>query len=129
MADRCEPHVTTRFSPLKVELCRGTREWRLLEPLRWTDPVGHEHIVPRNFLTDFASVPRVFRMFALNDSLTAAPACLHDFAYRVTRPGRRWADDLFFHALRSNGAPAWAAWSYWLAVRLFGWIPYRKASP
>lgn len=121
-----QTHLHYRFSDLKVKLCRGSREWVLLDDLTWTDPAGNKHVVPAGFHSDFASVPRVMRIFAMSDAISAAPAIHHDHIYRVSHIGRRWADDLFFHALRSNGAPAWAAWSYWLAVRLFGWRVYRR---
>lgn len=113
-------------TPLRVELCTDRREWKLLYPLEWVDPHGNRVIVPPNFVTDFASIPRVMRPFALDDSRTAKAATLHDWHYRVRRPGRRWADDVFYHALRSDGVHWLPAWSYWLGVRLFGWLAYRR---
>lgn len=114
------------FGSLKVEVHPGG-ECELLEDLMWEDPSGHMHIVPAGFYTDFASIPRVMRLFAVSDSLTSAPATLHDYHYRVILRGRRWADSLFYQGLRDNGVHWFFAWSYWFAVRVFGWYSYRRS--
>lgn len=115
------------YGPLVVELCDDSRQWRLVEPLSWRDPDGVLREVPAGFVSDFASVPRLMRPFALDDAATAKAAVFHDYAYRVALPGRRWADDLFYHQLRGNGVPVLFAWCYWLGVRLFGWIAYDRS--
>lgn len=124
-SDNCAARWET---PLRVEFLDGDKKWekKLTAPLRWRDPSGSFHEVPEGFVTDFASVPRMMRSFALDEAITAKAAVVHDYMYRVTRPTRRWADDLFYHTLRSTGVGALPAWAYWCAVRMFGWLAYNR---
>lgn len=81
--------------------------------------------VPKGFLTDLASIPRVFwALDAPNDTVSIAPAILHDYMYSAEFPytsyTRKQADDIFYQALRVNGASTWQAFKFWSTVRLFG---------
>lgn len=120
-----KPRPSRFENPLCVRLLAGRWQWELIEPLRWCTPDGMTYSVPAGFVTDFASVPRWLRPIALNEARTAMAATVHDYMYRVTRPGRRWADDVFYHTLRSSGVGAAAAWLYWVAVRIGGRRAYR----
>lgn len=102
-----------------------SREWALLFDLLYTDPSGHTHRVPSTFRSDFASVPRPIRALCFSLPKTHSAAVLHDYHYRVVKSNRRWADDLFYHALRASGVNPVSARIYWAAVRLFGWTAYR----
>ena len=86
------------------------------------------YVVPRGFLTDLASVPRVFWWFnAPNDFNTIAPAVLHDYLYSVdTKYNRKQIDDIFYSALIENGATKATAFKFWLGVRLFGAWHYKS---
>lgn len=114
---------TTRLAVMRKP--DSTGDWSLIFALCYVDPSGHRHLIPSRFRTDFASVPRLLRGLCFSLPRTHAPAVLHDYHYRVLRTNRRWADDLFFHALRACGVNPVSARVYWLAVRLFGWTAYR----
>lgn len=94
--------------------------------LVYDDPSGNAHRVPPGFRTDFNSLPRPLRGLFFTLPSTHAAAALHDYHYRVIRASRRWADDLFFHALRASRVNPVSARIYWLGVRLAGWWAYRK---
>lgn len=114
-----------RFAaPLRVErLVDGT--WRLLRPLIFESPkLGMVVHVPRGFITDFASVPRVPFAYMLFAGVADEAAVVHDFAYSAGILTRSQADDLFAEAMIACGVPAWRRGPIWAAVRLFGGARY-----
>lgn len=85
---------------LKVEKI-GANRWRLLGPLAYE---GTETIVvPAEFETDFASVPRFFwRICPPAAGNHAKPAVLHDYLCEFSNDQPR-ADRLFLEAMKVNG--------------------------
>lgn len=80
--------------------------------------------IPKGFITDLASIPRIFwAIDAPNDTESIAPAILHDYMYSADSNfsyTRRDTDIIFYYALLANGANTFTAYRYWLGVRLFG---------
>lgn len=57
--------------------------------------------------------------------LVFKPCCEdHDLYYALGGVSRKEADKRLRLCIKSKGYPV-LAWTYWIAVRLFGWIPYR----
>ena len=130
---------------LLLRLNHNTGVFTTDAPLIWIDPSGHEHIVPVSAETDGMSIPW-FLEWLFPSAIKWFPAVMHDYFYRVLRPGRRWADDLFFHAMLSvpvgmKDAPTlirqfqqkrfradWVfrCWLAWFGLRLFGWYAYKQ---
>ncbi len=85
---------------------------------------GQLIIIPKGFITDLASIPRIFwAIDAPNDTESIAPAILHDYMYAEDSGldySRHDADRIFYYALLSNGASRLTAFKYWLGVRVFG---------
>lgn len=101
--------------------------WVVTAPLQWDEPDGQKIIVPEGFRTDLASIPRLFRNlpFLDPDGVSRRPAVLHDYLYSQ-QVARASADYKLFKALREEGASYATAWTFWAAVRCFGWHPYRE---
>ena len=79
--------------------------------------------VPTGFVTDFASIPRVFRCFAPKHGpgLRRA-AVVHDYLYRTEDTGytRAQADEIYRELMRSNGASPVRRENRYFWVRLLG---------
>lgn len=80
-------------------------------------------VVPANFITDLASIPRIlWAFYSPNDTATIRPAILHDYMYHCdTKYTRREADLIFYYALVCSGVSKFRANKYYYAVRLLGW--------
>lgn len=131
------------LSKLKVEVGEPG-EFTLLDTLIFEI---QKHIVievPKGFITDFASVPKLLRMvpgFDVNGKSRAA-AVVHDFLYCargwvLLRPttgkhslfsviSRASADAIFRQALIECGASRIVAWSMYAGVRAGGWLYWNK---
>lgn len=82
--------------------------------------------VPKGFLTDLASTPRIlWPLYAPNDTRTIRPAVLHDYMYHCESGYTRYqSDKIFYYGLRKHDISAFRAHKYYWGVRLFGWYFY-----
>jgi len=83
---------------------------------------GKKIIVPENFKTDLASIPRIlWPIFAPQYSGFVAPAILHDYLYRChTNVTRKFADEVLYSALLVEGVTNITAFKFYVGVRFFG---------
>lgn len=121
----------TKSPPLK--LSPDGEMWMVAESFKYY--VGSEDSdevieVPKGFMSDGASIPKIFW------SLIGGPtgkyfyaAILHDYLY-YTKTYKRWkADKIFYEAMGVLGVPNWKRSIMHLAVRLFGFIPWKNRKP
>lgn len=114
---------------VRLELLADGIHRRVTRRVLLTDGKGNWFEVPRNFVTDFASVPVAFRRLidpARGKHVWAAIG--HDYLYEnhvglgVTR---EFADRWFKDAMDYYGTPGWREHVAWLGVRAGGWKPWR----
>lgn len=96
----------------------------LLEPIVWEPNPGAQDLpavqVPRGFVTDFASIPRIFWSVLRPDGEYAHAAVIHDYLYWSQTTPKAVADSIFKRAMEDlKVAPATVATLY-NAVKLFG---------
>lgn len=98
----------------------SSTEWKLMESLQYT-VFKKSFIVPAGFITDFASVPRIFwSRYAAWDIHYGPPAILHDFLYQGQVVPRKEADEMFLELMRLAGVSLWTRYRFYFAVRMFG---------
>lgn len=76
--------------------------------------------VPAGFVTDLASVPRMFWSVLPLHCEYAKAAIIHDYLYSIGLCGKRYADDVFLEAMTVLGVGMWRRKLMYFAVRLFG---------
>lgn len=119
-------------TPLIVESLPGGRRWKLVEPFEYhvgEYPSELVVLVPKDFMTDFASVPRPFWPLISPYGKAGKAAVIHDYLYALSREGRGMftrmqADDIFLEAMGVLGVAPWRRHAMYWAVRLFaasGW--------
>jgi hypothetical protein len=97
------------------------------------DDGTHLFRIPRGFVFDLASIPRLAWWLIAPFELSIAAPLIHDYLYRhggVPPLGptlsRRDADRLFRRMMEREGVPRWRRVLAYPAVRLFGWVSWRK---
>ncbi|RLC86925.1 MAG: phage tail protein [Chloroflexi bacterium] len=82
--------------------------------------------VPEEFSTDFASTPKIlWGLFPPMDADYAKSAAIHDWLYYRQEVTRRFADELFLIALKSQGVRFFKRQLMHRAVRMFGKKPWQ----
>jgi len=91
----------------------------------WTEDDNKEQslTVPNKFVTDLASIPRIFLMLVPNLGRHNGPAVIHDYQYIRKEWRKRDVDALFRATLKAAKVPYHRRVIMWLAVRSpVGWI-------
>lgn len=100
-------------------------EWQLLADLvYYSAKLQRQFRVPKLFVTDFASVPRIPLAYLMAGGKASKEAVLHDWLYASKICTRAEADAVFEEAMAINGQPWLTRKAMWFAVRLFGWSVY-----
>jgi|TARA_R110002094_G_scaffold153354_1_gene140869 hypothetical protein len=107
-------------TPLDTRAVEGGYE--LLAPLKYYSTVLNKTIeVPTGFFTDFASIPRVARVFITGHGQDRWAAVVHDYLYSVGYD-RRTADVIFLEAMAVSGVGFFKRRLMYRAVRTGGWM-------
>lgn len=110
------------------------RDVILMQPLSFTIPDlpifgtwrGLEILVPSGFISDYASVPRLFWRLIPRRGPYNKAAFIHDFLYVIQRVPRYIADLVFLFAMRALGVVELTARVMFRAVRAGGWFGWRR---
>jgi hypothetical protein len=96
----------------------------LLKSITWKPNPGQESYpavtVPVGFVTDFASIPRLFWSALRPDGLYTYPAIVHDYLYWEQSVSREAADSIFKFGMEDFRVPSATAASVYNSVRTFG---------
>lgn len=99
--------------------------WRLTEALVYHSDLAGLIVVPLDFVTDFASVPRAPILFLLAGGKADEAAVVHDYLYSTLRFDRRMCDKIFHEAIRAMGHSENLADAMYAAVRIGGASHYK----
>jgi hypothetical protein len=95
-----------------------TRPYAYIHPVYGQDVTVE---VPKGFVTDFASIPRIFHFIVHPFGSHAPAAVLHDYLYAVgQKKCRALADKLFLNAMKEAGVPGFRRSVMFRMVRTFG---------
>jgi hypothetical protein len=97
----------------------------LVSPVAWKPDVGQSAkyaavTVPKGFVTDLVSVPRIFWSLLRPDGDYAYAAIIHDFLYWTQQYDRETADQIFQFAMQDFSVSPTAIATIYKAVRSFG---------
>jgi hypothetical protein len=99
--------------------------WYLREDLRWLASGGIEYVVPRGFVTDFASVPRPLWWLFPRWAKYGNAAIVHDFLYWDQKEDRQTADRRIVEGMKDlRVSPVTRKLIYW-ALRIGGIFAWR----
>lgn len=118
------------LTPLRLELENDGKRWRLIERFSvYTNQFGEKKVwfeVPEGFMTDFSSIPKIFIPFLeWRDKFNKA-SVVHDFLYHTKQFDRKTSDKIFLELQIALGINKYKAYTFYLTVRLFGWLYWRK---
>lgn len=114
---------------LKVEQIDDSH-WRLLENFVYHSDFLNKWItVPKGFVTDFASVPRIPVAFWLTGNTAHAAAVVHDWLYTMQFTTRYEADNVFYEACAITGIPLWRRSAMYAGLRVGGGARWNQHQP
>lgn len=87
---------------------------------------GDSVIVPVGFVTDFASIPKIFWSLLPNWGPYGKAAIIHDYLYFSHNRSKKEADNIFYEGMLVLNVPKWKASLIYQCVHLFGEGSYKK---
>ena len=118
---------------LRIEL---PKYWTVMTRIRYRTDLtklsyGKTVTVPREFVTDLASIPRAIRSMVTKDGPNRWAAIVHDYLYSLKGKGpkglpRKVCDDIFMEAMIDLKVPKWKRMAMYRGVRLWGWRTWNK---
>jgi len=115
--------VSAQAAPTPVDFrpFSDARFWIVKEPLVYRVGVSKDSIViPRGFVTDFASIPPALQSLIQQNGPNLLPAVVHDYLYWTGICNRRQSDQLFKLAMIENRVTAVQQTAIYNAVRAAG---------
>ena len=82
--------------------------------------------VPIGFITDFATVPRLFWIVLPPDGKYTQAAVLHDYLYYIGVYDRKKSDLIFLEAMGVLEVPDWKKYLMYYGVRVWSWISWNR---
>jgi len=116
-------------TPLVVEVMESGKRFRLHHGFTYYWARAYYQIrIPRGFETDFASVPRLCRLIIPKLGKYTKAAVVHDAIYQgeTATFTRAEADRIFRDAMADLGVAKWKRVLMYWAVRIGGWMAWRK---
>lgn len=108
--------------------CRALddRRWELLGPLVYESDVAKMTvIVPKGFVTDLASVPRIPLVYTLFGDRAHYESVPHDYLYQTHLTSKAIADKVFREAMGVRGKSRFVVWAMYAGVVIGGGPSYR----
>ncbi|HFG5616370.1 DUF1353 domain-containing protein [Salmonella enterica] len=118
----------SRFTTPAILEMLGHYEWRVHEPFEFylSDDNSDVIEVPAGFVTDLATIPRIFWSLMPPDGKYAKAAIIHDYLYNNALRTKKEADLIFLDGMTVLGVARWKRTIMYYAVRLFGQGMYGK---
>jgi hypothetical protein len=113
-------HSIGLSEPLHVAILSDGRSARLLRAFSVKVKSGRVIEVPQGFVTDFASVPRIFWRIIPPWGEYSPAAVVHDWLYTKAECTRKEADDIFLELMARLGVPLVVRTAMYWAVRIGG---------
>ncbi len=104
------------------------KTWVLESEAVWIEPKGFAVRVPPGFMTDFASIPWIFRWWQTGSvGSQRVAAYFHDWLYSSqTSFTRKHSDVVFREVMKDAGANKFRRWAMYLALRAGGGLAWRS---
>jgi len=115
------------YTSLKVEVLSNGRQRMLTEKLTYFSELTQAVIhVPAGFVTDYASIPRIFWGILPPSGKYTKATVLHDYLYASELFDKKTADLIFKEAMLSLDVSKWKIYTMYYAVDWFGFVAWNK---
>ena len=107
----------------------GHNRWELVEGFIYhigSYPSENIIEVPPGFITDFASIPRIFWNILPPYGKYGKAAVIHDFCYATAAYEREACDIIFLEGMKVLGVSYCKRQTMYIAVSLFGWYAWNQ---
>lgn len=123
---------TNDYFPLPLDLREiGDGKWQLLRNYIYQDDKHGKITVPKGFVTDLYSIPKIVRSLVSKIQNSNGSAVIHDYLYTSQffgKDGRGKADEVLGRAMKYHWCPVgwWTRKKIMLGLKVGGYFVYKK---
>ena len=123
---------TNDYFPLPLDLREiGNGKWQLLRSYIYQDDKHGKITVPKGFVTDLYSIPKIVRSLVSKIQKSNGSAVIHDYLYTSQffgKDGRKKADEVLGRAMKNHWSPVgwWSRRKILLGLKIGGCFVYKK---
>jgi hypothetical protein len=115
-------------TPCRVEII-GKDLFRIIEPFEYhvgSFPSLEIIHIPVGFITNFASIPYIFRPILSPVDTYAKAAVVHDYLYHTALYERLRCEEIFLEAMTVLKVEPWKKFAVYNSVQKFGWYRWNQ---
>jgi hypothetical protein len=106
--------------PKRIRVWLTRRAWRVVEDWEHDLPDGRRVVIPKDFISDGASIPRLLSWLLSPTGLLFIPGLIHDFGYRFDYIWIRDENGKLCQDKRNSGQKYWDKLFYEVGVQVNG---------
>lgn len=124
--------MTTKYlsiydNPIVEILPKSTRgRFKIYVPIKHKLINGKELIIPIDYVSNGASIPRLLRGIYSQQGKYVMPSIVHDYLYDNKLYSRKFADRQFLLDMDKTNTNVVTKWLFYYIVRIFGSINWKK---
>ncbi len=107
----------------------GVRKWEVTRSFDYhvgKEDSGEVVTIPKGFITDFASSPRITWVFFPPDGRYTQAAVLHDYLIKTKQYSRDKTNKIFLEAMEVLGVPMWKRLIMYWSVQVWTYVFWKK---
>jgi len=129
MADMTTKYLTIHDFPIVQLLPKSSRgRFKIKVAIKHTLINGEEIIVPIDFISNGASVPKLLRGLFSQQGTYLMPSIIHDYLYDNQLYSREFADKQFLLDMSKVNTNKVTKWLFYYIVRIFGKTNWNKTT-
>ena len=114
------------INPVDLEALADGDHWKTLDLISYIDDAKERIDVPIGFVTDLASVPRIFWNILPPFGKYDGAAIVHDYLYSCQFWERSKCDSILLEAMKSEGVSWITRYTIYWGVRAGGWYAWSE---
>jgi len=119
--------ATITDNPIVELLPKSTRgRFKIKVPIKHTLSNGVEIIVPVNYISNGASIPKLLRGIYSQQGVYVMPSIIHDYLYDNKLYSREFADKQFLLDMGKTNTSQFTKWLFYYIIRIFGKSNYNN---
>jgi hypothetical protein len=120
-------YLTIYDNPIVELLPKSTRgRFKIKVPIKHTLSNGVEIIVPVNYISNGASIPKLLRGIYSQQGVYVMPSIIHDYLYDNKLYSREFADKQFLLDMGKTNTSQFTKWLFYYIIRIFGKSNYNN---
>ena len=127
--DMMAKYLSIYDNPIVELLPKSTRgRFKIKAAIKHTLINGQEIIIPVDYISNGASIPRLLRGIYSQQGVYVMPSIIHDYLYDNQIHNKEFADRQFLLDMGKTNTNKFTKWLFYYTIKIFGASNWKKSS-